>query len=73
VLVSSGEALANVLDGLSAPARAHLLASTAVASSERLAQAARGAGFAATLLAASPTTDELLDALAAHAKAGAIR
>ena len=73
VLLTSGEALEHVLAALPAAARTPLLASVAVASSERLAQAARAAGFEHTLVAASPVTDALLDALAAHAKAGAIR
>ena len=73
VLVSSGEALAYVLAELPAAARARLRDSTAVASSARLVRVARAAGFAVTLAAASPTLDALLDALAAHAKAGAIR
>lgn len=73
VLLTSAEALANALDALPAPLRENLLAATAVASSERLAQRAREAGFARTLAAASPRTESLLDALAAHAKGTAIR
>ena len=72
-LLTSGEALANTLAGLPPPLRAIVLDATAVASSERLAAQARDAGFAATLVAASPLLESLLATLAAHAKAGAIR
>lgn len=73
VLLTSAEALGNALAALPAAARSVLLDSTAVASSERLLQRAREAGFAATLAAASPRTESLLEALAAHAKGAAIR
>ena len=73
VLLTSGEALTNALQGLPDAARRTLLDAVAVASSERLAAQARAAGFAATLAAASPRVESLLDALAAHAKGAAIR
>ena len=73
VLVTSGEALAHVLARLPGDARASLLDAIAVASSPRLADAARAAGFATTLAAGSPAVEALLDALAAHAKGQAIR
>lgn len=73
VLLTSGEALSNALRQLPRTARIAFLDATAVASSERLAAAAREAGFAATLVAASPRVESLLDALAAHAKGAAIR
>lgn len=64
-LVSSGEALANILARLPADARRVLLAGTAVVSSARLAGAADAAGFARTLTARSAAADELLGRLAA--------
>ncbi|HEU0277382.1 MAG TPA: uroporphyrinogen-III synthase [Rhodanobacteraceae bacterium] len=64
-LVSSGEALANVLARLPADARRVLLAGTAVVSSSRLAAAAGAAGFARTLIADSPAADGLLRRLVA--------
>jgi uroporphyrinogen-III synthase len=73
VLLTSGEALSNALRRLPAAARATLLDAAAIASSERLAAAAREAGFATTLAAASPRVESLLDALGAHAKGAAIR
>lgn len=65
VLLSSAEALANILGQLPDPARTALLLGTAVVSSERLAAAAGAAGFGRTILAASPHADALLAAVVA--------
>jgi len=62
VLLSSTEALQNLHDLLPAAAWTHLRAATAVASSERLAAAARVAGFAHVVLAASALSADLLSA-----------
>ena len=62
VLLSSAEALQNLRDLLPPPAWTRLCAATAVASSERLAVAARAAGFRRTVLAASALSADLLDA-----------
>lgn len=62
VLLSSAEALQNLRDLLPPPAWARLCAATAVVSSERLAMAARAAGFTRTVLAASALSADLLDA-----------
>lgn len=64
VLLSSAEALANILDGLPDAARRQLLAGTAITSSERLAAAARKAGFPRVLRAASAHATAMLDAVA---------
>ncbi|MGH8190696.1 MAG: uroporphyrinogen-III synthase [Rhodanobacteraceae bacterium] len=64
-LVSSAEALANIIAALPAHARGALLAGTAVVSSARLADAARDAGFARVLRAASPHAADLLAAVVA--------
>lgn len=64
VLVSSAEALRNLLDALDAQARATMLASLAVTSSARLADIARDASFHRILDASSPRIDTMLDALA---------
>mgnify|MGYP001040588004 FL=1 len=63
VLLSSAEALANILAGLPDDVRCVLCAGTAVASSARLADAARKAGFARVLRAASTHGDALLAAI----------
>lgn len=63
VLLSSAEALRNILASLPADACKALLAGTAVASSERLADAAHTAGFKRVLRAASAHADALLDAV----------
>ena len=60
VLLSSGEALGNILAALPDDARSALLAGTAVASSARLAGAARRAGFARKLRAPSARADDML-------------
>jgi uroporphyrinogen-III synthase len=73
VLVTSAEALRYALAALPESIRTILLDAVAITSSERLAEATRAAGFAGTLVAASPGVDALLDALAAHAKAESIR
>lgn len=65
VLLSSAEALANLLAGLPEPARRSLLAGTATVSSLRLAGVARRAAFARVLQAASPHAVALLDAVIA--------
>lgn len=64
VLLSSAEALANILAGLPEDARGILLAGTAVTSSDRLAAAAHAAGFARVLRAASARAAAMLDAIA---------
>jgi uroporphyrinogen-III synthase len=73
VLLSSAEALVNVLAGLPMPARQRLLACTVVASSARLAGIARDAGFARIVLADGVSPRASLAALAAHAKSQRIR
>ena len=62
VLLSSAEALQNLQQLLTAPAWARLTAATAVVSSERLAVAARAAGFVRIVLADSALSADLLDA-----------
>ena len=62
VLLSSAEALQNLQQRLPLPAWARLCAATAVVSSERLAAAARVAGFTRTTLAASALSADLLAA-----------
>lgn len=64
VLLSSAEALANILATLPGPAVGLLLAGTATVSSARLAEAARNAGFARVVRAVSPHADALLAAVA---------
>lgn len=64
VLLSSAEALRNLVDLLPASALARLCAAVAVASSARLAQAAREAGFARVVLADSALAADLLAAAA---------
>jgi uroporphyrinogen-III synthase len=71
VPLSSSEALRNLLIALPADAARTLLAGTAVASSERLLQAARKAGFARVLRATSARADAMLAAVAADAAPGA--
>lgn len=66
VLLSSAEALGNLLAQLPASARTHLLAITAVASSERLASAAREAGFARIVAANSALASDLLGVAMEH-------
>ena len=65
VLLSSVEALANVLVALPEDARRALLAGTAVVSSARLARAAREAGFARELRASSARADDMFAAITA--------
>ncbi len=60
VLVTSGEALTNIVACLPLAARCALLTATAVVSSARLAATAAQSGFARTLEARSPHADELL-------------
>ncbi|MGH8152640.1 MAG: uroporphyrinogen-III synthase [Rhodanobacteraceae bacterium] len=69
VLLSSAEALANILAGLPDDARSILLAGTAVASSERLAAIEREAGFARVLRAGSAHAAALLAAVTKDAMA----
>jgi uroporphyrinogen-III synthase len=73
VLLTSAEALRNALRLLPEAARARLLDAVAVTSSARMTQIARDAGFRATVEACAPDMENLLDALAAHAKAASIR
>lgn len=63
VLLSSAEALANIVAGLPDDARRTLLRGTAVASSERIADAAHGAGFAHVLHARSAHAADMLEAM----------
>lgn len=65
VLLSSGDALRNLLQRLPPHACVKLLAGTAVASSARLERAARQAGFARVLRAASAHAADLVAALVA--------
>ncbi|MEO8748753.1 MAG: uroporphyrinogen-III synthase, partial [Rhodanobacter sp.] len=60
VLLSSAEALHNLQDQLPEAALARWLATTAVVSSERLAAAARAAGFARVVCASSALSADLL-------------
>lgn len=62
VLLSSAEALRNLLDLLPPPAQARLRAAVAVVSSARLAQATRAAGFARIVQADSALAGDLLEA-----------
>jgi len=64
VLLSSAEALGNLQQGLPAEAWTQLKGAVAVASSERLAEAARRAGFSRVRLAASALSADLLAAAA---------
>src|SRR6185437_3602730 len=64
VLLSSAEALQNLVDRLPLPALARLRATVAVTSSARLAQAARTAGFARIVQAESALATDLLRAAA---------
>lgn len=64
VLLSSAEALGNLQHGLPAPLFARLRAGVAVASSERLVEAARKAGFSRVELAPSALSADLLAAAA---------
>ncbi len=73
VLISSGEALAGVLDALPALARTILLQSVAVCSSTRLQHLAIECGFDTTITATAPTARAMLDALAAHAARKTLR
>lgn len=65
VLLSSVEALANLLAALPEEARRALLAGTAVVSSARLAHAAHEAGFARALRASSARPGDMLAAITA--------
>lgn len=60
VLLSSAEALDNLKQGLPADAYAQLIQAVAIASSERLAEAALAAGFKRVAIAASALSDNLL-------------
>jgi uroporphyrinogen-III synthase len=60
VLLSSAEALQNLQEQLSAPAWARLCRATAIVSSERIAEAARAAGFVRIHQAASANQADLL-------------
>ncbi|MEO5810605.1 MAG: uroporphyrinogen-III synthase [Rhodanobacter sp.] len=63
VLLSSAEALHNLRQQLPPSALARWLGATAVVSSERLAAAARTAGFTRVVVAASALSSDLLDAV----------
>lgn len=69
VLLSSVEALAGIVANLPDDARRALLHGTAVASSARLATAARKAGFARVLRAKSAHATDMLDAIIADSPA----
>jgi uroporphyrinogen-III synthase len=70
VLLSSTEALGNLLRALPAQARTHLLDATAIASSARVAATARAAGFAQVHQARSALSADLLVAVTdAHSMA----
>ena len=71
VLLSSAEALANILAALPADARCAFSAGSAVVSSARLVTAAHKAGFARVLRAASANVDAMLAAVADDAAPGA--
>ena len=64
VLLSSNETLQNLCRLLPSPALARLRAATVVVSSERMAVAARAAGFTQVELAASAVSDDMLAAAA---------
>ncbi len=61
VLISSGGALARVMDGLPAEARAKLSRMPAITASERLSEQAAQAGFTHVFQAAGPRNAQLLD------------
>lgn len=65
VLLSSAQALTNILDGLPDTARRRLLEGAAVVSSARLAAASRRAGFTRVLRAGSAHAADLLGAVVA--------
>lgn len=65
VLLSSVDAIANLLAALPDEARRALLTATAVVSSARLARAAREAGFARELRASSARAEDMLAAITA--------
>ncbi|HVU80780.1 MAG TPA: uroporphyrinogen-III synthase, partial [Rhodanobacteraceae bacterium] len=67
--LSSAEALANIVAGLSDEALRALRRGTAVPSSTRIASAARKAGFARVLRARSAHAADMLDAVSAGSPA----
>ena len=73
VLLSSAEALANTLAALPPSVRPLLLDCLVVASSDRLADSARSAGFTHILHATGASPRALLAALVAHAKSQRFR
>jgi uroporphyrinogen-III synthase len=73
LLLTSAEALRNVIASLPQDARARLRDSLVIASSERLSQIASDLGFRARRVGTAPDTASLLDTLAAYAKHEAIR
>lgn len=78
VLITSAEALNNVMQrlsgsGLADQTRARLLECVAIVASARLDSAARAAGFARILRAASTRPRDMLDALRTHANAPGFR
>lgn len=70
VLLSSAEALGYLQQLLPSPVFGRLCAATAVVSSERLADAARAAGFVRIKVAASAVSMDLLKAISAPTPAG---
>ena len=73
VLVTSGEALAGLLETLAPAPRTQLLDAVAVTGSARLAAMADAAGFRHVTDAASPMLEAMLDSLAHHAVTSAQR
>jgi uroporphyrinogen-III synthase len=73
LLVSSGEALANLWRWLPKPDRSRLLARPCVASSARLAGETRALGFRDTLVAGTATPAGMIATLAFHAGARRFR
>ena len=72
LLLSSGGALAALMDGLAPAARAKLRASAVVAASDRLQALAEAAGFAPVLRAAGPRPAQLLVAASAWASSASM-
>ncbi|HET6604892.1 MAG TPA: uroporphyrinogen-III synthase, partial [Xanthomonadaceae bacterium] len=72
-MLSSLEALTHLLAQLPAGARARLLDAVAVCASPRLAEAARGHGFAAAVPARDASPTALTTALCSHANHEAFR
>ena len=73
LLVTSGEALSLLWQGLADTSRERLLRRPCVVSSDRLAEQASKLGFSRVLRAAGPRPANLLAALAAHVEGGHFR